>query len=99
MTDVSFEITRSDRELMERVCDRAEGILAKIPNSAPVKRRDMMMDLTAVHANGNPLDFQRMLDADDFNLSHDVFGIMRHIDRTTGKLMNFFSPRFSKRDA
>lgn len=54
-----------------------------------------MMDITAVHANGNPLKLAELLATDDFNFTHDVFGITRHIDRETGKLGGCFVPRFS----
>jgi len=56
---------------------------------------DADMDVTACHANGNKLDLAGLLAADDFNFSHDVFGIYRHIDRDTGKLGNCFRPRYS----
>jgi hypothetical protein len=57
---------------------------------------DLNMDITACHLNGNPLRLTDMLKDDDLNFMHDVHGIQRHIDRTTGKLKNGFSPRFSK---
>lgn len=56
------------------------------------------MNVSACHASGNPLRLQDLLEADDFNFAHDVFGIDRHINRDTGKLENFFSPRFSARE-
>lgn len=61
---------------------------------------DTMMDISATNANGCPLRLQELLDADDFNFYHDVFGIYRHIDRTTGTLEGGFLPRFydSERD-
>jgi len=37
---------------------------------------------------------------DDFSqVSHDVFGIGRHLDRETGKLEGFFHPRFALPEA
>ncbi len=54
-----------------------------------------LMDIDACHCNGNPLKLGSLLAADDFNFSHDVFGIRRHLDRTTGKLLNCFVPRCS----
>lgn len=53
------------------------------------------MDINACHSNGNPLDLKALLEADDFNFCHDVFGIRNHINRATGQLENCFSPRFS----
>ena len=55
-----------------------------------------MMDVEATHCNGTPLKLQDLLETDNFNFAHDVFGIARHIDRGTGKLKNCFSPRFGK---
>lgn len=55
------------------------------------------MDITACHANGNPLRLAELLKADDGNFGHDVFGIRRFIDRTTGRLMGHFRPRYSVR--
>lgn len=56
------------------------------------------MNLSACHASGNPLRLSDLLQADDFNFAHDIFGIDRHINRATGKLENFFSPRFLARE-
>ena len=55
-----------------------------------------VMDIDACHSNGNPLKLQELLEADNFNFGHDVFGIRDNIDRTTGKLGNCFVPRYSK---
>lgn len=56
------------------------------------------MDLTAVHANGNPMRLADLLAADDFNFAHDIVGISRFLDRNTGRLTDCFSPRFSARE-
>ena len=56
------------------------------------------MDLLAADGgNGNdPLDWPRLLAADDFNFLHDMAGIASHLDRTTGRIDGFFRPRFCK---
>lgn len=59
----------------------------------PGKRLDHHMDLTACHANGCPLDFDKLSKFDDFNMAHDILLIERHIDRSTGKLGDCFLPR------
>jgi len=56
---------------------------------------DIAMDLEATHCNGNPLKLQELLEADDFNFTHDILGIQRHLNRTTGQLENCFVPRYS----
>lgn len=46
----------------------------------------LRMDLTACHLNGMPLRLTDLLEASDFALAHDIQGIERHMNRTTGKL-------------
>jgi len=60
-------------------------------------RLTMIMDLEAVHCNGNPMDFNELLMAPRPDFIHDIQGIRHNIDRQTGKLQNCFSPRYSKR--
>jgi len=64
------------------------------------ERINLIMDLTAADGvNGNcPLDWDRLIAADDFNFLHDLSGICRHINRDTGELENCFLPRFTKRE-
>lgn len=101
---VSFSCSPADADAISTIVDRAEAIHTKLRAKLPpeefskVADFDYMstnMDITAVHANGNPLDLQKLLTFDDFSFAHDVFGISRHIDRNTGKLMNCFLPRCS----
>jgi hypothetical protein len=63
------------------------------------KRMNLVMDLTAADGvNGNrPLDWDRLLSADDFNFMHDIAGISRHINRETGELEGHFLPRFTRK--
>ena len=60
------------------------------------KQMTAMMDIGACHSNGNPLRLADLLESDEANFAHDVFGIRANIDRTTGKLMNCFVPRYSE---
>ena len=52
----------------------------------------VMMDVHSVHMSV-PLDLDRLLEADDFNFAHDVFGISKYLDRKTGELTDCFRPR------
>ena len=99
MPEVKFDISDADRLLVERIVDRAIGLIAKHnhKSTSASELRDLMMDLTAAHANGCPMDFARLVEADDVNIAHDVFGISRHLDRSTGQLTDFFLPRFHLR--
>ncbi len=60
-----------------------------------VDQQSCFMDIAACHLNGNPLKLEALLKADDFNFIHDAFGISKHLDRTTGGLLNHFLPRYS----
>jgi hypothetical protein len=54
--------------------------------------------LAATHVGGCPLKLSELYDADDSNFLHDIGGIMRHMDRRTGKLGDCFVPRFAKQE-
>jgi len=88
---VRFDCTKQESQLIAIIVKRFLK-LAKLPASRSL---DLNMDVTACHVNGCKLDLERLAAADDFNLAHDVAGINRHIDRSNGKLMNCFLPRFS----
>jgi len=57
---------------------------------------DIEDDLLLVHANGCPLDFKALLDADDAALLAELHGIQSHLDRNTGQMLGFFWPRFAR---
>lgn len=65
------------------------------------ERINLVMDLLAADGvNGNrPLDWGRLIAADDFNFMHDIGGICRHMDRETGVLGDHFTPRITVRVA
>jgi len=91
MMDVQFSENLS---IVAKIADRAgSGIIM-----ASGGRIAFMMDMLAADGvNGNdPIDFQALLAADDFNFMHDVCGITKHLDRDTGKLVDHFRPRFSR---
>lgn len=81
-----------------KAADRYEGMTPNLHRN--YRRINLMMDLCAADGvNGNaPIDWDRLLAADDFNFMHDVSGICRHINRDTGELENCFVPRFTKRE-
>jgi hypothetical protein len=91
---VKFNATRAEQKIITKIVDRAFAMAGNVGHSLDRMATDM--DITACHCNGNPLRLQELLDADDFNFSHDVFGIQRHINRETGKLENCFLPRFTR---
>ena len=55
---------------------------------------DVRMDITAVHAK-MPLLLGELSEADDANFGHDIGGINKYLDRTTGELTDCFVPRYA----
>ncbi len=92
-TPCRFDIDAKDEPTVKAIAERAAGMALDLEIKRSIQ--DFEMDITACHANGNPLRLADLLEADDFNFSHDVFGIYRHLDRVTGELMNHFRPRHS----
>lgn len=95
MNEISFKATRDEFATIKKIVDRAWAI--DWLRASYADRQSIHMDVTAVHANGNPLRLNDLLAADDFNFAHDMSGICNCLDRETGKLTRNFSPRFSRR--
>ena len=90
---INWIITKQDGDLITKIAKRA---LAKAEELGI--QYDMMtatMDITACHLNGCPLKLTQLLNADNFNFVHDVFGIRQHINRETGELEDCFVPRYA----
>lgn len=88
---MNFAATREDYEIMFKITKRAAHIYEM--NMEPGYYG--LMDISACHSNGCPLQLQELLDARDSDFNHDVAGIRRHIDRETGKLDGQFWPRYA----
>ncbi|QRE00613.1 hypothetical protein [Pseudomonas phage Itty13] len=91
--EIVFTATDTELETAQLIVERAESMARKYGQE--IDRTSLLMDLIACNANGCPLKFQALLDADDGNFAHDVFGIRRYMDRTTGQLTDCFLPRFA----
>ncbi len=93
---ISYETTETDFRRIMAIADRADqlGIVG-----GQYGRPQLMVDLCAVHANGCPLDFAAMIEADQIDLVDDICGIATHLDRKTGQLRDYFVPRFALVDA
>jgi hypothetical protein len=90
---INWDVSRVEADLISAICTRADTL---VPGHG-MKYHTLLMDITACHANGTPLDLHRLLEASPQDLAHDVFGIARHIDRETGKLTGCFLPRYAAR--
>lgn len=104
IAQVRFDISVEDAVLVGLIADRVVDVLISwgaktIEISWKEFRLEMRMDLVAVHANGCPMDFDRLLNTDKSTLMHDVGGIARYLDRDTGKLTENFRPRTARKEA
>lgn len=87
MSEISWTVSEDDAAMIQAIVGRAEKDLLV------GDRMTLVMDLTACHANGTPIDLVALVLADYFTFSHDVCGIQRHINRETGQLEDCFVPR------
>jgi hypothetical protein len=94
---VNFKVPKGDLVKINKIADRAMRevfyFTGDWDQDGIVKMR-VLMDLTATHAV-NPLRLDEFLAAPRYDFLHDIDGITRHIDRTTGMLDGGFSPRYS----
>jgi hypothetical protein len=88
---INWETTSEEFALLVQVAKRVQADLKDHPDS----RRTVVMDLNACHSNGCPLDFKGLLNASATDFAHDIYGIRSHVNRETGKLEGFFTPRFA----
>lgn len=90
---INWHVSRDDHNRIMDVVNRATAVASEYGINYPMT--EILMDLTAVHANGCPLKLADLAASPKFDFVHDVFGIRRHINRTTGQLEDCFVPRFA----
>lgn len=83
-------ITAQELNVIDAICNRARIFF---PERIA---RDLKMDIVATHLDACPLELDMLLDAPDTDFIHDIAGIERHLNRSTIKLEDAFSPRFAK---
>ncbi len=88
---VKFNATKEELLLIGIITKRAMVLL----DTPQDQYMNLFMDIQATHSNGCKLNLQKLHDADDFNLLHDVCGIANHINRENGQLERCFLPRCS----
>lgn len=82
--------SKEDEPDVQRIIERAREMFARFGHRLDVL--SLRMDLAAVNAV-IPLDFMKLANFDNFNLSHDIGGILKHMNRETGDLEDCFVPR------
>lgn len=94
--EVSFDRTDEEDLLMDVAVERyARHSASKECKMTEGEMNNLKMTLSACHANGNPLDFRKMMEVEDSTFLHDITGICKNMNVDTGKLRNFFVPRCS----
>lgn len=97
ITAMKFSASKFETQLILKIAKRAVA-MAKA-NDIEHDHMSAIMDIEACHCNGTPLDLGKLLAADDGTFGHDVFGIRRFIDRSTGKIGGCFVPRCAMHEA
>lgn len=87
MTDIKLVANKEDYALIIKIANRMAGFV----NANPSK---VMMDVTACHLNGCPLRLNDLLQASSMSFMHDMIGIEKNLNRSTGQIENQFLPRF-----
>lgn len=95
--DINFNTNERDTKRIEQIAKRAGLINAWGKRGLDVL--DLEMSLAACHMNGTPLDLQGLLGAKPMDFTHDIIGILQHIDRSTGEMGGLFSPRFASKQS
>lgn len=88
---INFNASTEEFDLITKITERAIAL-----SPFPLNTLELMMDITACHLNGMPLQLEELLQADESDFVHDLGGIRKHIDRTTGKMTGCFMPRYAK---
>ena len=91
---ISFEVSQMEMDLIQEIVTRALGVAKSA--GVRVSTQELMMDITATHANGCRLRLGELAGAPAFDFAHDVFGIRKHLDRETGTLRDCFLPRYAQ---
>lgn len=87
------KINSEDIATIEKITDRFIQLISiHSTYQFPVKL-DIAMDITAAHIN-SPLDLSALLTAPDFDIIHDISGIIKNLNRKTGILENCFLPYY-----
>jgi hypothetical protein len=91
-----MKISKADNEKLFAIATRAAKMAKKF-NLLHFDALHCVMDLTLAH-HTQPLALAELLDAEEVDFTHDVWGISRHLDRETGALRDHFIPRYDLRN-
>jgi len=88
------QLSERDTELIVKIADRAQALAYLLDAEIP-DRIKLIVNLAMAHRH-MPLDLFMLLSAPDTDFVHDVWGILRHIDKETGAMRDCFVPRTAR---
>lgn len=88
---MSWKVSSADFKKIVKIVSRLKIMADK--QDYPLNTMSCSMSLVACHCNGMRLNLTKLLKADGLTFCHDVLGICRHTNRTTGKIEDCFVPR------
>lgn len=91
--EITFECSKQDMYLIGKITRR--GYEMAKAQGVEIDFMICQMDIAVCHCNGTALKLLQLLMSDNADFAHDFCGIGNNIDRKTGKLLNFFTPRFA----
>lgn len=86
---MNWDTNEKDSVLIKKIAGRAVEMFEGY------KFFDAILDLTACHMNGCPLDLKALLKAKKSDFIHDITGINRYLNHVTGELEAGFVPRYA----
>ena len=94
MKTLDFKIDKESLMLIDMIVGRYADFYSKFHKEQSLNRMHLVTDLVLTHKS-NPLQLRGLLHATDEDFSHDISGIIQHLDRVTGELRDLFSPRYT----
>ena len=91
-TRIPAKLSPEDKVLIEAIVERAKTVAVKMDARVP---RGLSRDIIYVHTHIRALRLKDLLEADELNFTHDVWGISGKLSQKTGQLVMCFMPRFA----
>lgn len=88
---MNFGVTDDEIIMIDKIVRRFAALCAEHGKQLAIV--ETMMDIVLTHTQNHKLNFIGLLLTNDNDFAMDVIGIIKNMDRTTGKLTNGFKPR------
>lgn len=80
-------LSSNDFALIKSIADRYQALF----DVNQAQRSALVLDLVVVQKRST-LDLKALLESDESSFAHDIFGIIRHLDRSDGTFNRSFVP-------